>query len=166
MAKRGRKREAGPVLAFESYGVRSSIRGVSDRQLDLIKSILPPGWRECSPDIVDQRFAIESDPMLRWHLFRNDKRVTNASIEFDHLLLILESQIRIYMAVHAPDFIFVHAGVVAVDGGLLLLPGLSFAGKTTLVAALVKAGAVYYSDEYAPIDAKERASRCQSRKVG
>jgi hypothetical protein len=34
----------------------------------------------------------------------------------------------------------------------MVLPGLSFAGKTTMVAALVRAGAVYYSDEYAPID--------------
>ena len=32
------------------------------------------------------------------------------------------------------------------------MPGMSFAGKTTLVAALVKAGAVYYSDEFAVID--------------
>jgi hypothetical protein len=33
-----------------------------------------------------------------------------------------------------------------------LLPGTSFAGKTTLVAALVRAGATYYSDEYAVLD--------------
>jgi len=33
-----------------------------------------------------------------------------------------------------------------------VLPG-SFAGKTTLVAALVKAGAEYWSDEYAVLDA-------------
>jgi len=140
------------VLAFESYGVSHAIECVSERQLELIKPILPPGWKACPPDAVDQSFRIESDAMLRWHLFRNDKRVTSASIDFDHLLLILEQQIRVYMAVHAPDFIFVHAGVVAIDGQLVVLPGLSFAGKTTLVAALVQAGAVYYSDEYAPID--------------
>jgi hypothetical protein len=38
----------------------------------------------------------------------------------------------------------------------ILLPGRSFSGKTTLVAALVGAGATYYSDEYAVLDAKGR----------
>ena len=37
------------------------------------------------------------------------------------------------------------------------LPGSSFTGKTTLVAALVRAGATYYSDEYAVLD--ERRAR-------
>ncbi len=32
------------------------------------------------------------------------------------------------------------------------MPARSFGGKTTLVAALVRAGAVYYSDEFAVID--------------
>jgi hypothetical protein len=35
----------------------------------------------------------------------------------------------------------------------MVLPGKSFAGKTTLVAALVRAGAEYWSDEYAVLDA-------------
>src|SRR5208283_5118090 len=34
----------------------------------------------------------------------------------------------------------------------ILIPGLSCSGKTTLVAALVGAGATYYSDEYAVLD--------------
>ena len=36
--------------------------------------------------------------------------------------------------------------------GAILIPGPSFSGKTTLVAALVRAGAAYYSDEYAVLD--------------
>ena len=35
----------------------------------------------------------------------------------------------------------------------IVLPGRSFAGKTTLVASLVQAGAEYWSDEYAVLDA-------------
>jgi hypothetical protein len=46
----------------------------------------------------------------------------------------------------------VHAGVVAWNGRALMLPGASHSGKSTLVAALVVAGAEYYSDEYAVID--------------
>ena len=33
-----------------------------------------------------------------------------------------------------------------------MLPAPSFGGKTTLVAALVRAGAIYYSDEFAVLD--------------
>src|SRR5207247_125098 len=46
-----------------------------------------------------------------------------------------------------------HAGAVAHRGRIALLPGQSFAGKTTLTAALVELGALYYSDEFAVLDA-------------
>lgn len=45
----------------------------------------------------------------------------------------------------------IHAGVVAVEGQGLLLPGRTHSGKSTLVAELVRRGAVYLSDEYALI---------------
>jgi hypothetical protein len=46
----------------------------------------------------------------------------------------------------------VHAGAVAYRGSVVVMPGASLAGKTTLVAALVRAGAKYFSDEFAPLD--------------
>lgn len=48
----------------------------------------------------------------------------------------------------------IHAGVVAVEGRALLLPGRTHSGKSTLVAELVRRGAVYFSDEYALIDSE------------
>ncbi|MDE3162280.1 MAG: hypothetical protein KGL64_03380 [Acidobacteriota bacterium] len=48
----------------------------------------------------------------------------------------------------------VHAGTVAWRGRALLIPGMSHAGKSSLVAALLRRGATYYSDEYAMIDAE------------
>ena len=53
---------------------------------------------------------------------------------------------------HAQELIFVHAGVVAHKGRAILLPGHSFAGKSTLVVALVRAGAELFSDEFAMLD--------------
>jgi hypothetical protein len=46
----------------------------------------------------------------------------------------------------------IHAGVVAGARGLVAIPGASGAGKTTLVAALVRAGFSYVSDEVLAID--------------
>ena len=54
------------------------------------------------------------------------------------------------------DVAVVHGGVVAHDGRAILLPGPTHAGKSTLVAELVRRGAPYFSDEYALIDADGR----------
>jgi hypothetical protein len=55
------------------------------------------------------------------------------------------------------SYLLVHAGAVALASGqCLVLPGDSGAGKTTLVAALVRAGLDYLSDEAAAIDPVSR----------
>ena len=46
----------------------------------------------------------------------------------------------------------VHAGVVQVGDEAVLLPGMTHAGKSALVATLLERGATYFSDEYALID--------------
>src|SRR5271163_2658995 len=46
----------------------------------------------------------------------------------------------------------VHAGAVLWGERALLLPGVSHAGKSSLVAELLRHGATYFSDEYALID--------------
>ena len=48
--------------------------------------------------------------------------------------------------------ILVHAGAVRWRGRAILLPGRSGSGKSELVAALVRAGADYLSDEFAVLD--------------
>ena len=57
-----------------------------------------------------------------------------------------------FVAERAPDHLFVHAGVVGWEGRAIVMPGTSFAGKTTLVRAWLEAGATYYSDEFAVLD--------------
>ncbi len=48
----------------------------------------------------------------------------------------------------------VHAGAVLMGGKALVLPGASHSGKSSLVAELLRRGAVCLSDEYALIDAE------------
>lgn len=50
----------------------------------------------------------------------------------------------------------VHAGTVVLGGRALLLPGATHAGKSSLVAELLRRGATYFSDEYALIDSQGR----------
>ena len=64
----------------------------------------------------------------------------------------LAAHAELFVAERAPDHLFVHAGVVGWEGRAIVMPGASFAGKTTLVQAWLEAGATYYSDEFAVLD--------------
>ena len=56
----------------------------------------------------------------------------------------------------ARNRVFVHAGVVGWKGRAIVIPGRSYSGKSTLVSELIRAGAAYYSDEYAVFDSRGR----------
>ena len=77
-------------------------------------------------------------------------------MDLDKTLEALESELRLNVAAAARRRVFVHAGVVAWRGRAIVLPGRSFSGKTTLVAELLRARAVYYSDEFAVLDERGR----------
>jgi len=139
-------------IAFEAFGVRVGVSVSHATEINNLQEILPPGWRRCSTSRVQKRFGIRPDATGSTYRLTRDGELFTKGLELSLALAILESQVRAYIALHAPDKIFVHAGAVAHAGRAILLPGMSFAGKTTLVAALVRAGAIYYSDEYAPLD--------------
>src|SRR5688572_14708659 len=52
----------------------------------------------------------------------------------------LDSAIHVAVAERATEWVFVHAGVVGWRGRAIVLPGASLSGKTSLVAALLRAG--------------------------
>lgn len=67
-------------------------------------------------------------------------------------LKYFDSAVRITVAEFAVGRVFLHAGVAGWKGRAIVVPGISFTGKTSLIAELVKNGADYYSDEYAVFD--------------
>jgi len=69
---------------------------------------------------------------------------------------LLTGRVSRYIALWARRRVFVHAGVVAWQGRAVLIPGRTLSGKSWLVRALVRAGAEYYSDEFAVLDARGR----------
>jgi hypothetical protein len=78
------------------------------------------------------------------------------SFDQDSLFETFESDLRLFVAELATHRVFVHAGVVGWKGQAIVIPGRSYSGKSTLVAELVRAGATYYSDEYAVLDSRGR----------
>lgn len=67
-----------------------------------------------------------------------------------------ESTVQFDVASASTEWVFIHAGVVAHEGGAIVIPAPTMHGKSSLVEALVRAGATYYSDEYAAIDSDGR----------
>jgi hypothetical protein len=140
-----------PEIAFESFGARIRVVCDGPGELERIAAVLPPGARACPPEEARTTFVLESQSEARYRLSRNLTRVAE-DIELGTALEVLEREIRLRVALDAPDFLFVHAGAVGHDGRAIVIPGRTFSGKTTLVAALVRAGARYYSDEFAVFD--------------
>lgn len=142
-------------VRLQSFGVRVEVEFHDPGLLPAVSRILPPGWRAVSASPEDGHFAIATGVDGRHDVLIDGVLVAEA-IEATMAVHVVDAQLRARIASRAPDFIFVHAGVVVVDGHALVLPGRSFCGKTTLVAALVAEGAVYFSDEFAPLDADGR----------
>ena len=138
-------------ICFESFGV--GVRVISDAPeiRERIPALLPPGAAPCPPSAASESFGVLVDGEGTYRFERGESPVTKG-IDFDFAVMLLEGQLRIYVGLNAPNRIFVHAGVVAYNGQAIVLPGRSFAGKTSLVVALLRAGATYYSDEFAVID--------------
>lgn len=147
-------------FAFSAYGVRAGVR-VSDAALvPSLFDLLPPGWKISRAASVERLYSLVAGGAYaraggrRYSLLYGDAERLARTHDLTEALDALESDLKLYVAEGARRRVFVHAGVVGWRGAAILLPGRSFAGKTTLVAALVRAGADYYSDEYAVLDGR------------
>ncbi len=145
-----------------ALGVRVRIAADSDSGLDALLDRVPCSWIDGGgqPPFADCR--------LRWAgacprghpreqpccncLLLDGKVVVTARRPSD-LLDRFEHELLAAVAART-RLVVLHAGAVVYRGRAFLLPGRSFCGKSTLVHALVAAGATYYSDDLAPIDAR------------
>lgn len=149
-------------FSLKSYGVRIGIRSNDPAALTSACSYLPSKWETVRSPMVDRIYSIligKKDSRSggrRLNLLYGDGIRLARSAELDGLYEILESDLRLFVAELAKHRVFLHAGVVGWKGQAIVIPGRSYSGKSTLVAELVRAGATYYSDEYAVLDARGR----------
>ncbi len=145
-------------LSFVAYGVRIGIRVNDPRALQWLPGHLPPGWRPSSSPGVELLYSVILDgkgpePGLGSSnlLYAGPSKLVQTAVP-NELYEALESSLALEVAEHARGRLFVHAGVVSWRERAIVIPGRSRSGKSTLVEALVRAGATYYSDEYAVFD--------------
>jgi|SRR5581483_9002839 len=149
-------------FAFSAYGVRFGIRVNDLSILSRLKDYLPPGNKPSVSSIVDDLYSLIvggsglNSRIRRFNmLYRGAGRLAR-TLDLDELLDVFESDLHFVVASTAKDRLFVHAGVVAWNKRAIVIPGRSLSGKTSLVQALARAGATYYSDEYAVLDSRGR----------
>ncbi|MGA2471536.1 MAG: hypothetical protein ABSG64_12720 [Solirubrobacteraceae bacterium] len=136
---------------LKSFGVLLEVEVHDESLQPAVERILPPGWEPSEKFAEDGRFILAGQRDGQYSVLV-DGRSVGSAMDADAAVHVLDAEMRLRIAASARDYLFAHAGVVAVEGRALLLPGRTFRGKTTLVAALVAAGATYYSDEYAVLD--------------
>jgi hypothetical protein len=149
-------------MCFVAYGRRIGIRANTAEVLERLSDRLPCGWRPAASPVVDHVYSVVAGGngpqahIRRFHLVYAGAMQLARTLDLDEALDLLESDLHLHVAARARGKLFVHAGVVGWRDRAIVIPGRTLAGKTTLVAALVRAGATYYSDEYAVLDASGR----------
>lgn len=148
---------AGVVLNV--HGARIGVRVNDGRVLERLKPSYPAGWElDVDHEEVEELFSVRmfldsgTASSRQFNLvYRGVTRIVR-SLRFDDVVGPFETQFHAAVAQLSPR-VFIHAGVVGWNGQALVIPGSTLSGKTTLVRALVEAGAEYYSDEFAVLDA-------------
>jgi uncharacterized membrane protein YphA (DoxX/SURF4 family) len=140
-------------LNVTSHGVAFQVFADTAQMLDRIRQLLPHAAQvEPAGPSVEPHWTVLSQGAgaVVYAGFTPAERAASA----EPLLATLAAAVRLHVAEHAPDRAFIHAGVVAWRNRVIVIPGRSYTGKSSFVAALLRAGATYFSDEYAVLDAE------------
>ena len=121
----------------------------------LLEKCLLPGWKLDRPDrdphaIIEFDAGADGNGSLRPRCKRRNGDPT-ARVTWETLPAALDQSLHLAVAEFSPEAVFLHAAVAVWNGAAILIPGRSHAGKSTLTKSLIDAGAVYYSDEFAPV---------------
>lgn len=138
----------GTALCYRAFGVSFSVSTDDESIAEPLLSRLPPGSTPAAPGEVDRAYAVRSLGPDRWSLTAEGSVVLEDG-DLRALLLRFEHELDAAVAERSPSLVFVRAGVVGWRGKAVIVAG---AGASTLVAALLRSGAEFYSDVFAVAD--------------
>ena len=139
-------------LVLRAYG-RVVAVDAPDEALTIVRTRLPETYTALDGR-PDREWRLRREPSGMWMAYDEDGLGGGADIA-DGVEMLLSS-LELWVAEHARDRIFVHAGCAVHDGRAIVVPGRTMSGKSSLTAALVRAGATYFSDEFAVLDRRGR----------
>lgn len=147
-------------LSLTAFGVQIGIRVDDGAWLPRLCERLPHDWPSSDSGVFDYLYSFRRGGLVAGSRIRrffvgcaNAEQIVR-TLDEDVALDAFQSRVRFDVAVSATQWAFVHAGVVGWNGRAIVIPASSTFGKSRLVEALVRAGAEYYSDETAAIDAE------------
>ena len=152
----------GAGVSFRAYGLRIGVRANNAEVLEQVKDRLAFGWTPAKSPIVDKLYSIvgrrtaRKPNVKRFNLLYKGAVRLARSMDLDEALNELEIDMHSYIATATRQRMFLHAGVVGWRGQAVVISGKNFSGKTSLVTAFLRAGATYYSDEFAVLDSRGR----------
>ncbi|SPE19116.1 hypothetical protein SBA5_200028 [Candidatus Sulfotelmatomonas gaucii] len=135
-----------------AFGCHLRLTAMHPDALDVFQHFVFPSLPRTAPgrEKPDLCIRIEAGEG-QYQLFADNAIIASAPEARDlvvGLIRVLDETVVGHLkALHA-----VHAGAILWRGRVLLLPGKSHAGKSSLVAELLRQGATYFTDEYALID--------------
>jgi Rps23 Pro-64 3,4-dihydroxylase Tpa1-like proline 4-hydroxylase len=145
-------------LALSCYGLEVRLDAAGAGLCRRVQDTLPPEFaapREAGTEVVSYVVTAEAlagtGERFAFRVTCNGFEGFAAQTE-EEVLQWLHEHIDNTIARRSRQKLFVHAGVVGWRGLAIVIPGGSVAGKSMLVAELVRRGAVYYSDKYAVLD--------------
>jgi hypothetical protein len=140
------------AVVLESHGARIGVRAPTNL-LDLVVDQAAPFARVADRGDPDAVVGVTAHRERGWRVTdsRSDESTTHEGSDAAIAEQVLD-RLHPLIAHHARDVLFVHAGAFELQGVLVLVPGRSHSGKSTLVARSLERGATYYSDEFAVID--------------
>ena len=152
--------------AFESFGVRVALSSNDTRVLERFPFLFPAQSRPCEVAAAEHHLTVTTRDGLRFKTQYEVHGEAGEDIEHDIwlagdadlrlTLAHLEKHINECIALNAPEHLFLRGGSVVHGGRAIVVLGEALAGTSTLVAALVRAGATYHSDGYAVFDDQAR----------
>jgi len=105
----------------------------------------------CARSAADVGLEVVTYAGGAWAIIGGDDTLAEGAAS-DGIVPAVKQLVRHIAANRHRSLLAVHGGLVAYEGGCVLLPALAGSGKTTLTAGLVHAGATYFSDEIALLD--------------
>lgn len=136
-----------------AVGCAVSFEATQGKALDILNRYVFPSLPRETSDSTEADIHVrllQSDHTS--HLFVDEVLIASAD-KPEYLLRQIIDVLDTALIQRLKNLHAVHAGAVLLGDRALLFPGGSHSGKSSLVAALLRRGAVCFSDEYALIDA-------------
>lgn len=133
------------------------IRTTSPELLPRIEALLPPGSKRVRRKRVEILYSLLAPTggrpgIKRFNILYAGAARAARSLDLEEVLESLGEGLLATVATSSKEKIFLKGGVVEMDGRAIVVAGAEGTGRTSLVKAFLKAGARYYSDEYAVVD--------------